>query len=109
MLYDGLVGSLSRAVEAVRDGRIEETHNALVKSQEIILELDASLNMDYEISRHLHAVYDFLYRQAVNANVYKDAGMVESCLELVKELRTAWRQVIDKQAGTTAMDAAELK
>ena len=109
MLYDGLVGSLSRAVEAVREGRIEEAHNALIKSQEIILELDASLNMDYEISRHLHAVYDFLHRQAVDANVHKDAGMAESCLALVKELRSAWRQVIDKQAGVTATDAAELK
>lgn len=100
MLYDGLVRSLSQAGDAIRNGSIEEAHNKLVKSQDIILELDSSLNMEYEISRHLHATYDFLYRQAVKANVDKDAAVVESCLGMVKELREAWLQVANNQSGS---------
>ncbi|OAT80379.1 flagellar export chaperone FliS [Desulfotomaculum copahuensis] len=109
MLYDGLVSSLSQAGEAIRDGRIEEAHNKLIKSQDIILELDASLNMEFEISRHLHAVYDFLYRQAVKANVDKDFKIAESCLVMARELRDAWLQAANSQVGSTLASSADAK
>lgn len=109
MLYDGLVRSLNQAGDAIRNGLIEEAHNKLVKSQDIILELDSSLNMEYEISRHLHATYDFLYRQAVKANVDKDAAVVESCLGMVRELRDAWLQAANSQVGSNLHDTAHTR
>ncbi|MDI3328442.1 MAG: flagellar export chaperone FliS [Alicyclobacillaceae bacterium] len=92
MLYDGLVQFLEGAREALSARRWEDAHRQLVRSQDILRELMVTLNMEYEISRSLMALYDYYYRRLVEANVKKETGPVEEVLAHVRELREAWAQ-----------------
>lgn len=94
MLYDGLVLFLKQAVRAIESGKPQEAHNFLIKAQDIVTELICTLNMDYEVSKNLLQLYDYLKRRLVEANLKKDKQIVEETLSLTTELRDTWAQVI---------------
>lgn len=102
MLYDGLVTQLDAAVKALQNKAGEEAHKRLVKAQDIISELTQALNMDYEISQNLHALYTYCYERLVSANVAKDPQPAIEVLGLMTELREAWQQAMRSQQGAQA-------
>lgn len=97
MLYDGLIKFLKQARNSLGKGKLEEANRFLIRAQDILTELDADLNMDFEISHHLRGIYSFLRRQVIFANVHKDSAVVDQCLRLCVELREAWVQVVENQ------------
>jgi flagellar secretion chaperone FliS len=101
MLFDGAIRFVNYAVEALPMKKYDVVNNNLIKAQDIVMELILSLNMSVgEISAGLYAIYDFLYKHLVNANVKKDPKIMQECLELLAELRDMWNQVI-KSADKT--------
>lgn len=99
MLYNGAIRFMKQAISALDKQDVNQSHKNLVKSQDIILELMSTLNMDYPISNNLMSLYDFMHRQLVQSNVSKNAKLVQEVLELTEELRDTWVQVI-KQSRT---------
>jgi flagellar protein FliS len=95
MLYDGLVLFLKQAGNAIESGSSQDAHNFLLKAQDIISELICTLNMDYEVSKNLFQLYDYLKRRLVEANLKKDKQIVEEVLSLATELRDTWAQVVE--------------
>ena len=63
------------------------------KRQKIVLTLNGSLKMKYEISEQLSALYDYLYEQLVQANIHKDAEIVRQLLPFFSELKDSFVQV----------------
>ena len=94
MLYDGCVKFLSRAEIGLEDNNIEMINNNLVKAQNIISELNVSLNMNYEVSQGLRPVYDFLHSRLLDANIQKDKAIVEEVKGFVMELRDTWKEAM---------------
>ncbi|HEY0904725.1 MAG TPA: flagellar export chaperone FliS [Marmoricola sp.] len=93
MLFERLVLDVHRGLEAQRRGDLEETHHQLTHAQDILLELQSSLRADEFRGGHdLAALYGFLHRQLVLANVRKDATISGEVLVLVTDLCDAWRQ-----------------
>jgi flagellar protein FliS len=93
MLFDRLVLDVQRGLEAQRAGNFEETHRQLTHAQDIVLELQASLRADeFEGGYDLAALYGFLHRQLVMANVRKSTAITDEVLTLVTDLCDAWRQ-----------------
>lgn len=93
MLFERLVLDVHRGLEAQRRGDLEETHHQLTHAQDILLELQSSLRADEFRGGHdLAALYGFLHRQLVLANVRKDATITGEVLVLVTDLCDAWRQ-----------------
>lgn len=92
MLYDGLVRFLKLAVKSLEENDNEAANTALIKSQDIVSYLDGTLDSRFEISRNLAALYDFMSRQLVSANIKKEVQLVEEVLGLAQELRDTWRQ-----------------
>lgn len=93
MLYDRLLLDLRRAVDAqeIRDHAAAGTH--LMHAQEIVLELTASLRTDvWAGAPTLAAIYDWLHRELVRANVSRDAGVTRDCLAAVETLAEAWHE-----------------
>lgn len=95
-LYDRLLLDLDRAVEALRDpapGTPAGPH--LLHAQELLLELRASLDVDgWSGGPGLAAVYAYLLRELVAANVSADPARVLACRDLVEPLADAWRQAL---------------
>lgn len=99
MLYDALVRDLTLATGALERRDIQTVHERLIHAQEIVLELQAGLDVTkWEGGPGLLALYQYVYRQLVEANVRKDATLVTAIHDTVEPLRQAWHQA----AGTAA-------
>jgi flagellar protein FliS len=92
MLFDRLVLDVQRGLEAQRQGDAQDTHRNLTHAQDIIMELQCSLRPEeFKGGYELSALYGFLHRQLVMANVHKDASITDEVLTLVTDLCETWR------------------
>ncbi len=95
LLYDGLLASLRRAQDAFEGDRRDVASDQLLRAQRIIVELRCSLNFEAgEMARNLDAIYDFAYRQVIQANVRRDPAKVAQVVGLIVPLRDAWGQAM---------------
>lgn len=92
MLYSGAINFLGQALVAMEARDFEKVNDMLKKTQAVIEELMVSLNMDYEISQRLWALYDYFLRRLVEANVKKDREPIDEVLRMITELQETWSQ-----------------
>lgn len=91
MLYDRLVADLERGEAAIESGDTFTSNKHLVNAQSIVLELRSALRPElWSGGPRLAALYDFLVREIVQANVAKDGARAAACRKLVEPLRDAW-------------------
>jgi flagellar protein FliS len=92
MLCERLVLDVQRASDALRRGEPSHAHEPLLHAQAIVLELNASLDVDsWKGGADLASLYDYLHHELVKANVGKDLKVAEFCLHLATVLRDTWR------------------
>ena len=103
MLYDALKKNLILGKRKIAKNDVEGAHKHLMKAQEIVTALINSLDMNYEISEDLFAIYEFILRSAEEANTKKDAAPIEPLIEIVDELRSAWDEIRTSVKGTMYM------
>jgi len=109
MLYDETIKQIGAAItlmdekNKIEPSRIEKINKCIVKSQEIITELMASLDMEAggEISRNLLALYTFFNQQLLEGNIEKNAEKLAFVKSMMEQLRLAWVEVV----STTAVPA----
>jgi flagellar protein FliS len=111
MLYDEAVKYLDRGLELLnlntkgkRDpGRIEKINKAVLKAQEIITELMASLDFDQggEIAQNLFSLYSWFNQELLEANVKQDPRRITIVRNMVNELRGAWGEVVSRTSAET--------
>lgn len=94
MLYDGGIKFMNIAKYNIENNQIEKAHQALIRAQDIIIELSSSLNMEYEISNNFKILYDFVMSNLIDANINKDIKPIEEALEIITEMRDTWKEVI---------------
>jgi len=99
MLYNGAIKFCNKAIVSINDQNLTEAHNNIVRVEDIIMEFEATLNMDYEISHSLALIYDYLRRRLVDANVKKDIDILEEVNEFLRELRDTWKEAMQLAKG----------
>ena len=101
MLYDGAVKFLGIAAQKMREKDYYESHINIVKGKSIVAELMASLNLEQggDIAVNLQRVYVYMFDQLIEANMQKDPERVLSVIELLKELREAWKELEPPKPG----------
>ena len=108
MLFDGAVGYLNRALSGFEQPELtvrnETISNNLVKTQRILNELRASLNLEAggELARTLHRLYDYMDDQLRQANFKKDRAPILLTQELIGKLRTGWAEMMQTQPAAIA-------
>ena len=108
LLYEEAVRQLTLASSLFSEDsnlpvqNIERFGKSILKSQEIITELQVSLDMEKggEIAKNLMALYIFFNRQLTDANIKKDKAIVDSILKMMSELCESWRQAAASSATT---------
>lgn len=99
MLYDGVLRFCREGRAAIEADDKEGANRSLVRAQDIIAELQASLNFEAgEIARNLYSLYEFVYRRLVEANVRKDASPIDDAEKIIAGLRETWEQVLELAA-----------
>lgn len=104
MLYNGLVKFLKLGMEAIDENNLQNAHNNIIKAQNIIAEFMSTLNMDYDISKYLYSIYDYMNWRLVNANIRKDKAILEEVLGFAEELRDTWSQAMKLVKGKQAVN-----
>ncbi|MFW5686610.1 MAG: flagellar export chaperone FliS [Halanaerobium sp.] len=99
MLYQGAVKFMKLAKKNIKEGKIEESHNNIIKAQNIILELQSTLNKEQggEIALQLERLYDFIYRELIKANLNKNTRHLDNVIPLVEELFAAYKEIVINQ------------
>ncbi len=99
MLYDGALKNINNATLAIKDNNINQAHNDIVKTQDIIVELMSTLDMSYDISKSLFSLYDYIMNRLIEANINKDAVILEEVGAFVGELRDTWQEAVKRQGN----------
>ncbi len=97
LCFDKALDSIAHAEAAMEEGgedRIWESHKALTKAQDIVSELQLSLDHERggEIAGNLHALYGFCLERLTEANVRKDPRVLGPVSAVLSELRGAFRE-----------------
>lgn len=93
MLFDAIVANSLRAVDSLVDDDQVTARKALIRAQEIVLELRSTLNHDAggELSRNLDRLYDFAYRKLLEGSLRGDQAAVLAAVDVIAPLRDSWR------------------
>lgn len=94
MLYNGAIKFCNIALEAIERKDMQTTHNNIVKAQNIIQELYATLNDGYPISAELKPLYEYIHYLLVEANIHKAPEKLLEAKQLIEQFRDLWREVI---------------
>ena len=100
LLYEGAVKQLTLANSMFDENgkipvrSIENFGKALLKAQEIITELQVSLDMEKggEIAKNLMSLYIFFNKTLTETNISKDQSKLKPVLDMMTELCESWRQ-----------------
>jgi flagellar protein FliS len=98
MLYDGMVRFLKQGKLFMNGGKdsYQKVNNSLQRAQAIMNELRSTLDMDIDISENLDALYDYMVRRTVEANIDKDQEILDEVVGLAEELRDTWQEAMTK-------------
>ena len=107
MLYDALKKNIVLGKRGIAKKDIQATHKHLVKAQEIISELINCLDMNYQISDDLLALYEFALKSIEDANIRKDEAPLEPVIEMVDNLREAWKEISATNKGSAYLHEVE--
>ena len=109
MLYNGLVKFLMQAQMAINEKNVERSNNCIIKAQNIVTEFRCTLDLKYDIANQLDAIYDYMLRRLVEANIKKDNEIIEEILGYARDLRNTWEQAmkIAKQQNARSSQVAK--
>ena len=94
MLYDGALKFINQALIALGNKDLVKVNELCLKAQSIILEFRATLDMSFDISKQMDALYIYVYERLVQGNMKKDAEVLSEARDLVRSLRDTWKDAL---------------
>ncbi len=94
MVIEAAIRSAERAREGWQQADLDASCQALVHAQECVGQLLAGLDREAggEVADKLAALYMFVFRRLVDANVHRDKKKLDEALRILKMERETWRQ-----------------
>ena len=99
MLYDGAIKFCNIAIMGVEEKDIEKAHNNIIKVERIIREFLNTLDHKYPVAKDFDNVYRYLKRRLLEANLKKDAEILEEVLGHLRTMRDTWKEVMAINQG----------
>ncbi|MEM7626823.1 MAG: flagellar export chaperone FliS [Planctomycetota bacterium] len=111
MLYDGCLKFCRGAkTELVKDKpNFEAVYENFMRAQKIVLELSTSLNHDVapELCEKLSALYTYIYRLLVDANLEREPAKVDEAVQLLEYERETWVMFMQRNAEAQGQSAGQ--
>ena len=100
MLYDGVLGHLAAAREAVERRDIPARRDALSRALAILSELQSTLNVEQggDIALALDDLYGYSTRRLMQAAIDNDVAPIDEVRRLLEGLRDSWRSIASHPA-----------
>ena len=124
MLFDGYLRFTTTAKKSFDEEDLtkknEGINNNLIRAQNIVTELQSSLDMSVpgELPGTLYRLYDYVLHQLQQANLQKKAEPIDEADKVISELREAWSEMLiqnptegesssspDQQSGSISLQA----
>jgi len=108
MLFDGALRFMAAAELGFNEENFarqnEQIHNNIQRTQAIITELQATLNMEKggEFSENLYRLYDFMQEHLNQANREKSREKIKTVAAFMQDIRDAWSQMLLQTAAEQA-------
>lgn len=105
MLFDGALRFMHAAKKGFEEEnflkRNEQINNNLIRAQNIITELQSSLDLSVpgDLPETLYKLYDYCNYHLQQANMNKDIEPIGNAEATIKELRDAWSEMLTQNGG----------
>lgn len=96
MLYEGAIKFCNVAKLGIEQNNIEKANDNIKKCRAIITELRATLNFDYPVAQDFENVYVYIIQRLADANIQKDAAILDEVLEHLRTMRDTWKEVMKR-------------
>lgn len=92
MLLEGAVRFAKIGRQAILDKDIKKSHENIIKTQNIFYELMVTLDVSKggEWAVSIMSVYDFIVRRLIDANMKKDASIMDEVIPLIEDVKDTW-------------------
>lgn len=110
MLFEGSISALNRAKQEIQHNNIAAKGEMISKAISIIDNgLKASLDTSAggEIANNLQALYDYMTKQLLTANVQSNIEIISEVIDLLSQLQEAWKSIGYKEH--TKPDVRQIK
>lgn len=94
MLYNGALRFISESAREIEQHNMEQANKTNLRAQAIIRELMNTLDPQYEISRSLLPLYEYMEHQLIQGNIKKDTTPLLEVKGLLTELRDSWAEAM---------------
>ncbi len=89
MLYEGAIKFCNIALVGIEESDVEKAHNNIQKVENIVGELQATLDPKYEVSKDFSNVYNYLMDRL-------DKEILEEALGHLRTMRDTWKEVMQQ-------------
>jgi len=98
LLIEGAIRFTQQGRDGMAEKNYEKTFEGLSQSKAIIMELINGLRpeIDADLCDKLGALYTFMYRRLIDANLEKDPAIIDEVLKLLEYERETWSMLMDK-------------
>ena len=113
MLFDGYLRFTTAARNAFDETNMtkknEGINNNLIRAQNIVTELQSSLDMSVpgELPGTLYRLYDYVLYQLQQANLQKKAETIVEADKVISELREAWAEMLIQNPSEGSSPSAD--
>lgn len=104
MLMDGALESLSKAKGHIQRGEVAARGEQISRTIDIIGGLKDGLNLEAggELAANLDALYDYMQRRLLEANINADIALVDEVIDHLRTLKEAWDAIGEHSPPTDA-------
>jgi len=98
ILYEKFLELVESSKKGIENKDFVAVNEKLKKAQDIITELNISLNMEKggEIAKNLRSLYNYIFKRLIDANVEKNVKILDEVTELMSGLLDAWREAMKR-------------
>lgn len=100
LLYDGALRFCRQGRAAIEAGKFDESYHNITRAQKVVTELSTSLrhSEDPALCEKLSALYTYIYRRLIDANMNRDAAALDEAMGLIEYERETWQMLMQKLA-----------
>ena len=100
LMFSGLRNRLRLAAACIETGNVARKGEAITEASTIVGHLDGCLNHEAggEIAANLSALYDYIQRRLLEANMRNDADILRECDSLLADIESAWNAIAPSPA-----------
>lgn len=98
LLIEGAIRFATQGRDGLAQRDYEKTFEGFSQAKAILMEMITALrpDVDAELCENLRALYTFMYKRLIEANVEKDPAIATEVISLLEYERETWSLLLDK-------------